>query len=138
MEMKVEPYLVSSTVNIAIGQRLVRRICENFKEEISLTEHHRTSLEKLPLAKPVSRGEKVYKGKGCTECNGSGYKGRVCINEVLVADPEIREAILNKASSGEIRKIAIKNGMTTMLDDGFDKIRAGDTTIEEVLRVVHE
>ncbi len=138
MEMKVEPYLVASTVNIAIGQRLVRRICESCKEGASITENQRTSLEKLPLAKPVSRGERVYKGTGCAECNGSGYQGRVCINEVLVADPEIREAILNKASSADIQKIAVKNGMTTMLDDGFDKIRAGDTTIEEVLRVVHE
>lgn len=138
MEMKVEPYLVASTVNIAIGQRLVRKICQHCKEQVHLTENQKVSLSGLSLTLPIGEGEMVFKGKGCEACNKSGYKGRICINEVLVADKEIKDAILNKASSDDIQTIAVKNGMTTMLNDGFQKIRAGLTTIEEVLRVVHD
>ena len=135
MEMKVEPYLVASTVNIAIGQRLVRQVCTKCAEDTPISESAKAALARLPLVKPFDLA-KVKKGKGCEACNNSGYRGRVCINEVLVADPEIREAILNKASSADIKKIALKNGMTTMLDDGFEKVKKGLTTVEEVLRVV--
>lgn len=138
MEMKVEPYLVASTVNIAIGQRLVRMICAKCKVAVALSENQKAALSGLPMTQPFVEGEKVFKGSGCKDCGNSGYKGRICINEVLVADTEIREAILNKASSDDIQRIAVKNGMTTMLNDGFIKVRAGQTTIEEVLRVVHE
>ena len=79
-----------------------------------------------------------YKGKGCSECGGSGYVGRISINEVLVADEPIREAILRKASASEIKKIAMEHGMTTMLEDGFLKVQKGLTTIEEILRVINE
>ena len=108
LDMGIEEYLIASTVSVAIGQRLVRKICKECKR------------------------------KGCGECGNTGYKGRMCINEVLVADNEIREAILRRASADEIKKIAIKNGMTTMLEDGLQKVKNGFTTVEEVLRVVHE
>ncbi len=116
LDMGIEEYLVASTINIAIGQRLVRKICEGCKEK---------------------QGE-FYKGKGCIECNESGYKGRTSINEVLVANDVIREAILRKAPAGEIKSLAIKNGMTTMIEDGYEKAKAGITTIEEILRVIQE
>jgi type II secretory ATPase GspE/PulE/Tfp pilus assembly ATPase PilB-like protein len=138
MDMGIDAYLVASTINIAIGQRLVRKICEHCKEELVVSEILAQSLKDLPLSVPLKKGERLWAGKGCSECQGSGYKGRLCINEVLVADPDIREAIMRKASSGEIRTIAIKNGMTSILEDGFRKARAGQTTIEEILRVVHE
>lgn len=138
MEMQIQPYLVASTVNIAIGQRLVRQICKECKAEVPVSESLTESLSQLSLTKPFQKGQKIFKGKGCEACNNSGYHGRICINEVLVADTEVREALLNKASSAEIKKIAVKNGMTTMLDDGFEKVRRGLTTVEEVLRVVHE
>lgn len=138
MEMGVAPYLVSSTVNIAVGQRLVRQICEKCKEEVPVSENLKASLSSLPLSIPFSPEQKIYKGKGCESCANSGYHGRLCINEVLVADPEVREALLRNASAVELKKIAVKNGMTTMLDDGFEKVKKGLTTIEEVLRVVHE
>ncbi len=77
-------------------------------------------------------------GRGCDKCNHSGYSGRICINEVLVADEKIREAILRKASADELKKIAVANGMTTMLEDGLYKVELGLTTIEEILRVIHE
>ncbi len=137
-DMGIDPYLVASTINIAIAQRLARKICDTCKQECSIAEATNESLADLPLQRPLTAGEKVYKGKGCDTCAGSGYKGRVCINEVLVATPAIREAILRKSSADEMRAIAIKEGMTTMLDDGFEKVRSGITTIEEVLRVIHD
>jgi len=138
LDMGVESYLVASTVNIAIGQRLVRKICEHCKERIPMTDSLRQALSSSVVSKFIEGMEFIYKGKGCPHCNGSGYSGRVCINEVLVADEEIREAIVQKASSSDLKKIAIKNGMTTMTEDGFNKIKKGETTIEEVLRVINE
>ena len=117
LDMGIDAYLVASTVNVAIGQRLVRKICTTCKEE-------------------TSKG--IYKGRGCEECGGSGYKGRLCINEVLVADAEVREAIVRKASSAELKSIAVNNGMTTMFEDGLLKVQSGQTSMEEVLRVTQE
>lgn len=138
LDMKIESFLVASTVNIAIGQRLVRKICESCKIEVSVDSAVFAGLKDLPLKNAIKSSQVFYKGQGCSACNQTGYAGRLCINEVLVADNEIREAILNRASSAELKKIAVKNGMTTMLDDGFNKVCRGETTIEEVLRVVHE
>jgi len=117
LEMGVDAYLVASTVQVAIGQRLVRKICTGCKEKI---------------------GAGIYKGIGCIQCGNSGYKGRLCINEVLVATDEIRKAILRKASAAELKELAIQNGMTTMLEDGMAKVKNGETTLEEVLRVINE
>jgi type IV pilus assembly protein PilB len=138
LDMGIESYLVASTVNIAIGQRLIRKICLKCKAELKITPALRQALSTTAIAKFLNGKDTVYEGKGCEECNGSGYSGRVCIKEVFVADDEIREAILRKASASELKKIAIKNGMTTMVEDGFNKVIKGETTIEEVLRVVHE
>jgi len=113
MDMGIDPYRVASTVAVAIGQRLVRVLCTNCK-----------------------KGKE--KGLGCAACVGSGYQGRTTINEVLVADDTIREAILRKASATEIRALAVAGGMTTMQEDGFKKVEAGITTREEIMRVIHE
>jgi type II secretory ATPase GspE/PulE/Tfp pilus assembly ATPase PilB-like protein len=117
LDMGIDAYLVASTINLAIGQRLVRKICADCKQ-------------------CMQSGS--YKGAGCEACGGSGYKGRLCINEVLVADDAIREAIVRKAPAGELRSIAIAHGMVTMQEDGFAKAKNGETTLEEVLRVVRE
>ncbi|OGI57132.1 hypothetical protein A3B85_03310 [Candidatus Nomurabacteria bacterium RIFCSPHIGHO2_02_FULL_37_13] len=138
LDMGIEEYLVASTVSIAIGQRLVRKICPHCKEKQKITPALKESLENTPLGKLMKNNHEFYKGKGCQKCNMSGYSGRLCINEVLVADEVIREAILRKASASEIKNLAISRGMTTMLEDGFHKVKTGDTTIEEILRVVHE
>lgn len=138
LDMGIDAYLVASTINIAIGQRLVRRICSDCKEEVPATKLVEETLSSIKLVTPVKKGDIFYRGTGCAACKGSGYKGRVCVNEVLVGDNDIREAILRKASASELRSIAIKNGMTTMLEDGFAKARNGDTTVEEVLRVTHD
>ncbi len=138
LDMGIEEYLVASTVSIAIGQRLVRKICKNCKEQIPMTKAMKEALAQTPYASLLANSDFVHKGKGCEKCGGTGYNGRICINEVLVADNEVREAILRRASANEIKKIAIKNGMTTMFEDGFHKVKDGLTTIEEVLRVIHE
>jgi type II secretory ATPase GspE/PulE/Tfp pilus assembly ATPase PilB-like protein len=138
LDMKVEPFLVASTVGIAIGQRLVRKICDQCKEEKIITKEEYKSLSQALPKEILGTNRKFFYGKGCISCNNTGYRGRIVINEVLVADKEIRTAILRKASASEIRQIAIKNGMTTMLVNGFKKALSKITTIEEVLRVTHE
>lgn len=138
LDMGIESFLVASTVNIAIGQRLVRKICTHCKEDETISPGTLKTLSELTSNKSWNESDVIYKGKGCTECGGSGYAGRISINEVFVSDTDIREAILRKASSDELKKIAIRNGMTTMLEDGFKKVREGMTTVEEVLRVTHE
>jgi len=136
LDMKVEPYLVSSTVNIIIGQRLVRKICDNCKVEKKFKKEEYNQFE-LIFSRKFDM-VKLYKGLGCKFCNNTGYRGRIVIAEVLTIDENIRVAILQKASAGEIKKIAIANGMITMFEDGYNKVIQGFTTIDEVLRVVYE
>jgi type II secretory ATPase GspE/PulE/Tfp pilus assembly ATPase PilB-like protein len=137
LDMGIDGYLVASTVNIAIGQRLIRRICEACKTEYKPSEAEEASLrESLP--KYMQTNGNFFHGKGCDECSGSGYKGRIGVNEVLVVDQDIREAILSKASASVIKGIAVKNGMTTMLEEGFNKAARGETTIAEVLRTIND
>ena len=138
LDMKIEPFLVSSTVSIAIGQRLVRKICEKCKVQKTLNDEEYLHLGEVISEKVLAGNRKFFVGKGCDICNQSGYKGRIVIDEVLVADDEIRNAILLKASSADIKHIAINNGMNTMLVDGVNKAKIGLTTIEEVLRVTYE
>jgi len=138
IDLKIEPYLIASTVNIAIGQRLVRKICENCKKEIKITGLELKSLSEVVSADILGKQINFYKGEGCDKCNNTGYNGRVCINEVLVVDNTIRSAIHNKASAAEIKLEARKQGMTSMIEDGFLKAKLGITTIEEILRTLHE
>jgi type II secretory ATPase GspE/PulE/Tfp pilus assembly ATPase PilB-like protein len=138
LDMKIEPFLIASTVNLAIAQRLVRRICENCKTSYKLTEAERKSLAETVPEKLLAGIENYYRGAGCEHCNKTGYRGRISVNEVLVVNDEVREAILRRDSSVRIRQIAIAGGMTTMLEEGFQKVKKGITTIEEVLRVINE
>lgn len=137
-DMGIEEYLIASTVNVAIGQRLVRKICSNCKEKFTISPSMKESLSHTTFGHLVIDGAQFYRGKGCKECGNSGYQGRISINEVLVADEAIREAILRKASAAEIKNLAVSRGMTTMFEDGFRKAEKGETTIEEILRVIHE
>jgi type II secretory ATPase GspE/PulE/Tfp pilus assembly ATPase PilB-like protein len=137
LDMKVEPFLVASTVNIALAQRLVRKICENCKEPKKLSDIESKSLSETMKLK-LTGDKKLYKGKGCEKCNMTGYSGRIGVHEVMVIDNDIRDGILKKISAENIKQIAIKNGMKTIVEDGMDKAFNGMTTIEEVLRVSHE
>jgi type II secretory ATPase GspE/PulE/Tfp pilus assembly ATPase PilB-like protein len=138
LDMKIEPFLIASTVNLVIAQRLVRKICDDCKIIYKLTKTERDSLSETVPPKLLEGLESFSRGQGCPKCNQTGYQGRIGINEVLVTNDAIREAILQRKSSGQIRQVAITGGMTTMLEDGFQKVRSRITTIEEVLRVINE
>jgi type IV pilus assembly protein PilB len=127
IDMGIEPFLVASSTVLIMAQRLVRRNCNNCKEEITLSEEALLDLSLEP-------GTSIYKGKGCDQCNGSGYSGRQGLYEVMPITPEIRELILDRAPTSEIQKLAIKQGMLTLREDGLIKVAKGITTVEEVLR----
>ena len=137
LDMHIEPYLVASTVSLAIGQRLVRRICEKCRAPYTLSSAESKRLLEI-APNHESFGNKFFYGKGCSECVHTGFRGRVTVSEVLVLDNDIREVILRKGSSADVRAVAVKNGMTTMFEDGIVKAREGVTTIGEILRVLHE
>lgn len=136
LDMKVEPYLISSTVNLAISQRLVRKICNNCKVEYQLEPEEVTSIMSSKML--FLDNVKFYKGTGCEVCNYTGYKDRIGIYEVMVMDDDIRQCILRKEPADRIKKIAVINGMETMAEDGFRKAVKGITTIEEILRVIQK
>ena len=129
--MGVEPFLITSSLIMVIAQRLVRKICPKCKEAYEVSPE---VLEDLNI-KPAE-GEKVvfYRGLGCTNCANTGYKGRAAIYEVMVMNDEIRKMILKRASGTDIKKIAIETGMITLREAGIRKVRAGGTSIEELLR----
>lgn len=140
IDMKVEPFLIASTVNIAIGQRLVRQICQECKTERKLSPAELESLQAVIPAELLEkhRESAFYYGKGCKACGDSGYRGRIGIYEVLEVTDAIRQAITERKNASEIKQVAVREGMTTMVEDGFNKAFKGITTIEEVLRVIHE
>ncbi|MCG6155388.1 GspE/PulE family protein [Rubinisphaera margarita] len=129
IDMGVEPYLVASTVEGVLAQRLIRRLCKFCK-----TPHH-PHAEELPIDFRSDLPETLYEAVGCRECSEIGYAGRIGIFELLQNDPEIREMTVNRASAGAIRKHAIKHGMTTLRHCGWNYVREGLTSIDEVLRV---
>ena len=131
MNMGIEPFLVATSVNLIQAQRLIRRVCKDCKQE------HPTPPEALievGFSADEARTLKTYKGKGCTTCNNTGYKGRIGLYEVMEITDELRELILIGASALELRKKAIDDGMISLRESGLHKIRDGVTTIEEVVR----
>lgn len=138
IDMKVEPFLVASTVNVIVGQRLVRKICEMCKASTEVNkEELKQHLTEDLINKHFGASEqiRIYKGKGCKVCHNTGYAGRLGVFEVLEVSKEIKSLIANKADSDVITQKAIEEGMTTMLEDGLDKVVKGLTTLEEILRV---
>jgi len=138
LDMKVEPFLIASTVNIAIGQRLLRMICPLCRVKKRLTDFELKGLSSVIPATLLGNHRDFYYGQGCSSCNKMGYKSRVGIYEILEIDDEIRAAIVRKVNAGEIKKIAVRKGMKTMMEDAFMKALKGITTIEEVLKMTHE
>ncbi|HXG91811.1 MAG TPA: type IV-A pilus assembly ATPase PilB [Blastocatellia bacterium] len=131
MNMGIEPFLVATSVNLIQAQRLIRRICKECKTEIHTPEE---ALIDIGFSASEVRDLKTYKGAGCAACNGTGYKGRVGLYEVMEITDELRELILVGASGLELRRKAIEEGMLTLRQSGLEKIRQGMTTIEEVVR----
>jgi type IV pilus assembly protein PilB len=150
-DMGVEPFLVASTLNLVIAQRLVRRICLNCIESFKLTKDQLKSLnQEFDLEEMFNRFKELkliesdidsfskltfYKGKGCSRCNGSGYHKRIAVLELLENNKEIGDCIIQNCTSVEIDSVAKKNGMITIFEDGMQKVLLGMTTIEEVLRI---
>lgn len=140
-DMNIEPFLVASSVNLIIAQRLIRKICVNCRTSVMISETElRKSLPEEIIRKHYiptgpNREIRMYKGKGCKICHNTGYAGRVGIYEVLVISKQIKRLITERKDSDLIADMAKKEGMTTMLDDGLQKVSQGVTTLEEVLRV---
>src|SRR4030088_2656873 len=131
MNMGIEPFLVATSVHLICAQRLIRRVCKDCAEPVEVPVQ--TLIEEG--YSPEEAGKlKTYKGKGCPTCNDTGYKGRIGLYEVMEVTDEIRELILIGASSLELRKKSVEDGMITLRESGLHKIRNGTTTIEEVLR----
>jgi type IV pilus assembly protein PilB len=135
IDMGVEPFLIASAVILILAQRLIRKICNECKEQIQV---HPQLLIDLGIPPDEVKTFPVFKGKGCPICSNTGYKGRLGLYEVMSMKEEIKELILSRASTSEIKKEAIRLGMKTLRQSGIHKIRAGATTIDEVLRATME
>ncbi len=138
IDMKIEPFLVASTVNVIVAQRLLRRICDMCRTTLSMSADQLA--EHIPLTYiqkyfGTNKEVNIYKGTGCKICHNTGYAGRIGVFEIMQVSKAIKELIVNKADSDVIAKKAMEEGMKTMLEDGLEKVTKGQTTIEEVLRV---
>ena len=129
--MGVPSFLITATLEAILAQRLVRRICDKCKEETSLTPE---LLSELELEAKDIAGKKVYKGRGCDHCNNTGYRGRVGLYELLSVNDEIKDLIIESASTELLRDAARRNGMVPLRDAGLERAFEGLTTIEEVIR----
>jgi general secretion pathway protein E len=132
IDMGIEPYLLSSTIVGVVAQRLVRKVCPNCRERYTPTEDE---LHELNLSIDKLNGHALYRGRGCTQCYGSGYKGRHGIYELMVMTPQLRSQIAKNVDATELRNLAIAQGMFTLRQHGAHLVRAGITTVAEVLRV---
>lgn len=133
LNMGVEPFLVSSSVNCILAQRLARRICGECKEPDKSVPPQ--TLIDAGMAPEVANSVQLFKGKGCSKCSDTGYKGRVAVYEVMPVREELKEFILNGASTAELKREAMRLGMKSMRQSALTKMEAGETTLEEVLRV---
>ena len=131
IDMGVEPFLITSSLNLILAQRLVRKICRECKEEIKVNPR---VLAGLGVSPEVIEGFRVFRGKGCQLCNETGYKGRIGLYEVMPVVDELKELVLSRASNFDLKKKAITLGMQTLRQAGISKINEGVTTIEEILR----
>jgi type IV pilus assembly protein PilB len=130
LDMEIPPFLIAATVNLIEAQRLVRRICSKCKEPEKISSEE---MIKMGVDPASFQGVEFFKGKGCLECNNTGYKGRVGVFEILPVSPEIRKLIVTRASTDEIREMAVKLGMKTLREDALDKVRKGITTMEAAI-----
>lgn len=128
-DMEIQPYLIASSLVGVVAQRLVRRICPECKTAYTPSEQ-----EQILLSSHGFQADKLYRGKGCGNCNRTGYRGRAAIHEVLCIDDEMRQRITGSASVDELREAAKRQGMTGLMEDGFEKVVQGVTTLQEVLR----
>ena len=138
LDMGIEPFLIASTVNIAVGQRLVRKLCVSCKKTYKLTPEERATLSDVIPKQLLDSVKEAWHADGCEKCNHTGYVGRVGIYEVLEVTEPIRRLIMQRAGANDIAAAAREGGMTTMLEDGFQKAAQGLTSLAELLRVIHD
>jgi len=140
IDMGMEPFSFSDALLAILAQRLARRLCDQCKEEYEASDSERSEfagyLGETPLSRLAGTGPlKLFRAIGCVECDNSGYRGRLPLHELLVNNDEIREAIQKKATTAELRLLAEKNGMRTLLQDGVAKCLQGLTDLKQVLAV---
>ena len=135
IDMGIEPFLISSSINAILAQRLVRIICPQCKEGYT---PEPAAIKKLGLDPEELAGKQVYRGRGCANCHHTGYKGRGGIFELLIMNQSMKHLVLDTADSNDIKTQAVQNGMITLRQDGANKVLEGITTIEEVYRVTTE
>lgn len=136
IDMGIEPFLISSTLELIVAQRLVRKICLSCKVSRKMT---KTEFQKLPEPARLSMGNTVptvYSGKGCATCHGTGFQGRVGVFEAIIMTPQLQELITKRPSSEQIASVLQKQSFSSMMDDGIQKVLNGQTTFEELFRVV--
>jgi type IV pilus assembly protein PilB len=132
LNMGVEPFLVASSVNLVLAQRLARLICNSCREPVEV---HPQALIELGMDPEEARTATTFHGSGCPQCSGTGYRGRVALYEVMPMSEEVRELVLSGASATEIKRTASALGMMTLRQSGLLKMRQGQTTMDEILRV---
>ncbi len=148
LDLGVSPQILAAALSVSLAQRLVRKVCEHCKEEVEPTEEERTTIRKI-LAEAEAHGKnlsdygvsvdqtiRLYKGRGCEKCNGTGYKGRIGIFEAIITDDLIEELLNKKPSEQEVRRVSEKQGLLNMREDGVVKILKGITSFDEVKSVV--
>lgn len=131
VDMGIEPFLVASSLNLILAQRLLRKVCVHCRRPVELTDE---ILDELQLAKSDLAGATIMEGAGCPECNNSGHRGRAGVYEVMAITPELRDLILQRASAIEIKRVAVAGGMLTLRRDALMKLKRGITSVEEVLK----
>ncbi|MEK6569642.1 MAG: ATPase, T2SS/T4P/T4SS family, partial [candidate division NC10 bacterium] len=132
ISMGIPPYLVAASLHLVLAQRLVRRVCVECRQEVTVPA---VALQDIGFTEAEAKALICYRGKGCMACSDTGYRGRIALFEVMLLNEEIREAILRSASAIELRELGRKHGMITLRESGLQKIREGITTLDEVARV---
>jgi type IV pilus assembly protein PilB len=132
ISMGIPPYLVAASLHLLLAQRLVRRVCGECRQEVTVSV---AALQGIGFTEAEAEALTCYGGKGCMACGDTGYRGRIALYEVMLLNEEIREAILRGASAIELRELGRKHGMITLRESGLQKIREGVTTLDEVARV---
>lgn len=132
IDMGIKPFLVASSIQAVVAQRLVRKICQHCKVEYSPSAEELVAIGVEPSK---YRGTVLYKGKGCERCNDTGYRGRTAIHEIFVMTPKTRQMVIRCEPSRKIKEVAMKEGMRSLRQDGWEKIKLGITTVEEVFRI---
>jgi type IV pilus assembly protein PilB len=131
VDMGIEPFLVAASLNLVCAQRLVRKVCHKCRTQVEV---HPEALRELGISPSEATNMKFYSGRGCSNCNNTGYCGRQGVFEVMPISPTIRKMMLDRASTEVIKRQAMDEGMLTLRQDALVKLRAGITTVEEVLR----